>query len=267
MACDPVNPGDDDGDGTGPMQCQHKAVSDQVLAAHPAAFLPLGDNQYVDGTLSAFRASYAPTFGRLLSITRPTPGNHEYNDGHGAGYYAYFGARAGSPSLGYYSYDLGGWHLIALNSNCTDVSCAAGGAQERWLRADLAAHPAACTLAYWHHPRWSHGEHGDNADVDPLVRALYDGHAEVVLNGHDHDYERFAPRAPDGTADAKGTREFVVGTGGRSLRAASGGTGTDVINSNSFGALFLTLKPHGYSWRFSAENGSGFTDTGTATCH
>lgn len=268
MVCDPVNPGgDDDGNGQGPTQCQHKAVSDQVLAGHPSAFLALGDTQYVDGTLSAYQTAYAPTFGRLLGITHPAPGNHEYHDGRGAGYYAYFGSRAGSPSRGYYSFDLGAWHLIALNSNCADVSCAAGSAQESWLRADLAAHPAACTLAYWHHPRWSHGQHGDNPDVAPLMQALSDAKAEIVLNGHDHDYERFTPRAADGSADPAGIREFVVGTGGRSLRAISSGAGTDSVSADSFGALFLTLTSKGYSWRFTAENGSGFQDSGSGTCH
>ena len=268
MVCDPVNPGgDDDGNGKGPRQCQQKAVADQVAAHHPDAFLTLGDNQYVDGTLAAFRTGYAPTFGRLLDITHPAPGNHAYHDGRGAGYFGYFGSRAGSPDKGYYSYDLGGWHLVALNSNCTDVACETGSAQERWLRADLAAHPASCTLAYWHHPRWSHGQHGDIADVAPLMQALYDAKAEIVLNGHDHNYERFTPRSPDGSADPNGVREFVVGTGGRSLRAATSGSGTEVIDSDSFGALFLTLTPHGYRWSFGATNGTGFTDSGSATCH
>lgn len=268
MVCDPVRPGaDGDGDGTGPNQCQQMQVSDLVVARHPDAFLTLGDNQYVDGTLTAYRSTYGPSFGRLLTITHPVPGNHEYKDGNGGGYYAYFGARAGNPSRGFYSYDLGGWHLVALNSNCSAVSCATGSAQERWLRADLAAHPAACTLAYWHHPRWSHGVHGNTAAVAPLVRALADGRADVILNGHDHDYERLAPGDANGAADPNGIREFVVGTGGRSLRAASGGDRTEAINTRSFGALFLTLSPHRYSWNFVSSNGTGFTDTGSATCH
>jgi len=157
--------------------------------------------------------------------------------------------------------------VVALNSNCDEVSCAAGEAQERWLRADLAAHPATCTLGYWHHPRWSHGDHGDNSDVAPLIKALSDAKAEIVLNGHDHDYERFAPRAPDGSADPQGLREFVVGTGGRDLRSAEPGRGTDAMDSDSFGALFLTLAPTGYSWDFRASNGTGYADSGTGTCH
>jgi hypothetical protein len=266
LVCDPAKV-DEDGNGKDPRQCQQKSVSSMVLARRPAALLALGDTQYADGTLDAFRTTYAPTYGRLLDVTYPVPGNHEYQTPRAAGYYAYFGLRAGSPDRGYYSFDLGGWHLVALNSNCGEVSCAAGSAQERWLRADLAAHPAVCTLAFWHHPRWSHGDHGDNPRVAPLVRALYDGKADVMLAGHDHDYERYALRAPDGTPDPRGLRQFVVGTGGRNLRSVQGGTGTEAAEGDSFGALFLTLTPTGYSWRFTASNGTGYTDTGTTACH
>lgn len=265
LVCD-LDETDEDGNGRGPRQCRHRGVSDLVLSRYPAALLALGDTQYPDGTLDAYREAYAPTYGRLLDVTYPVPGNHEYRTSRAAGYFAYFGARAGSPDRGYYSIDLGGWHLVALNSNCDEVSCAAGRAQERWLRADLAAHPAACTIAYWHHPRWSHGEHGDDDAVAPLVQALYEHTVDVLLVGHDHHYERFTPRAPDGSADPRGVREFVVGTGGRSLRGADGGNGTEAINSDSFGALFLTLTPTGYSWEFAASDGTGFTDRGSASC-
>jgi len=267
MVCDSANPAGDDGNGQGPKQCRQKLVSDQIVAHRPAVFLALGDTQYPDGTLTSFRANYAPTYGRLSGLTYPVPGNHEYHTPRASGYFDYFGVRAGDPSQGFYSFDVGGWHLVALNSNCDQVSCAAGSAQERWLRADLAAHPAPCTLAYWHHPRWSHGEHGDDPDVASLVQALGDAEADVILNGHDHNYERYSSRAADGKADPNGLREFVVGTGGRSLRDARAGTGTAAIDSDSFGALFLTLTPTGYSWSFAAANGTGFTDTGTRTCH
>ena len=248
----------------------HQATTALVLSRlRPTAVLPIGDDQYDTGALDAFRAAYAPTWGRFDAIVRPVPGNHEYAGGRGAGYYAYFGARAGSPARGYYSYDLGRWHLIALNSNCSIVSCATGSAQVRWLRADLAAHRTRCTLAYWHHPRFSSGLHGDEQPVAPLWRAFYAGGADVVLNGHDHDYERFGPQTPAGRADARrGIREFVVGTGGRSHypilvpRANS-----QRRNAATFGVLALTLHRDGYSWRFVPEAGGRFTDSGTGRCH
>jgi hypothetical protein len=205
----------------------------------------------------------------VKATTRPAPGNHEYNTAGATGYYAYFGAAAGDPARGYYSYDVGTWHLVALNSNCAAIGgCGAGSAEEQWLRADLAAHPAACTLAYWHHPRWSTGDHGSSAIYDGLWKALYAFGAELVLNGHDHHYERFAPQTAAGALDqARGLREFVVGTGGRShygtptIRANS-----EVRNSDTFGVLRLTLRPAGYDWRFVPAAGS-FTDAGTASCH
>jgi hypothetical protein len=265
MVCDPADV-DVFGQGRDARQCQYRRVSDLVVNQRPAALLALGDTQYEDGALQTYRTTYAPTFVRLLDITHPAPGNHEYHTLGASGYFGYFGARAGSSGQGYYSFDLGGWHVVALNSNCGEVSCGGGQAQERWLRADLAAHPAPCTIAYWHHPRWSHGQHGDNQQVAPLVQALYDGGVDVLLTGHDHDYERFTPRAPDGSADPRGLREFVVGTGGRDVRSARAGIGTEAVNSDSFGALFLTLTPTGYGWQFMASNGSGFSDSGSATC-
>lgn len=265
MVCDPADV-DVFGHGRDSRQCQHRGVSDLVVNQRPAALLALGDTQYEDGALQAYRTTYAPTFGRLLDVTHPVPGNHEYHTPRAAGYFGYFGARAGSSGQGYYSFDLGGWHVVALNSNCGEVSCDGGQAQERWLRADLAAHPAPCTIAYWHHPRWSHGQHGDNRQVAPLVQALYDGGADVLLTGHDHNYERFIPRAPDGSADPRGLREFVVGTGGRDVHSARAGAGTEAVDSDSFGALFFTLTPTGYGWQFIASNGSGFSDSGSANC-
>jgi hypothetical protein len=270
MSCDPAGAaaGDEDGDGKGPGQCQDRAVSDLVLSAHPAAFLPLGDNQYDSGTAQAYRGGYDKTFGRLLTVTHPVPGNHEYKTGGAAGYFGYFGARAGDPVKGYYSYDLGGWHLVALNSNCDEVSCDAGSDQEQWLRKDLAAHPARCTLAYWHHPRWSSGMHGDNESVAPLVQALYDGHADVILGGHDHHYQRYEQRSPSGDPDADhGLREFVVGTGGRTLRDAAAVDGSQALESSAFGALFLNLQPTSYRWEFRPVGGSSFVDRGSAACH
>ena len=215
----------------------------------------------------------------MKAITRPAPGNHEYQTGGGtncdtsgnaAGYYGYFGPAAGDPAKGYYSYDLGDWHLVALNSECGKAQgCGAGSPQEQWLRADLAAHEHACTLAYWHRPLFSSGEHRGFADVRPLWQALYDAGADVVLSGHDHDYERFAPQTAAGAADAaRGIRLFVVGTGGRHLRAfGATAANSQVRDSTSFGVLRLTLRPTSYDWQFVPAAGSAFTDSGSTACH
>jgi len=183
-----------------------------------------GDNAYESGTASEFANCYDPSWGRstIKERTYPTLGNHEYySTANASGYFEYFGAVAGDPQKGYYSYDLGSWHVISLNSNCSFVAggCAAGSPQVEWLKNDLAAHSNACTLAYWHHPLFSSGTlNGGFPKMKPSWEALYTAKAEVVLNGHVHNYERFAPQTPSGVADpAQGIREFVVGTGGRSL--------------------------------------------------
>jgi hypothetical protein len=196
-------------------------------------------------------------------------GNHEYNTSGASGYYSYFGAAAGDPSKGYYSYDLGGWHFVVLNSNCGVVSCASGSPQEVWLRNDLAAHAAACTLAYWHHPRFSSGQHGNNTSSSVFWQDLYNANADVVLNGHDHLYERFGPQNPSAGFDsARGIREFIVGTGGRnSYSFTSVQPNSEVRQSGTFGVLKLTLHANGYEWQFVPEAGKTFTDTGSANCH
>jgi len=249
-------------------ECHQASTAALLARVRPAAVLPIGDDQYETGGLDAFRSAYRPTWGRE-AIVRPVPGNHDYQSDNGTGYYAYYGARAGDPARRYYSYDLGAWHLIGLNSNCSVVSCAASSAQVRWLRADLAAHPRRCTLAYWHHPRFSSGLHGNQQPVAPLWNALYAGGADLVLNGHDHDYERFDPQTPAGRADARrGIREFVVGTGGRShYPTLIPRANSQRRNSSTFGVLALTLHRDGYSWRFVPEAGSRFTDSGTGRCH
>lgn len=230
----------------------------------------LGDNVYDNGTATEYRDCYDPSWGRHRARTRPTPGNHEYNTLNATGYYGYFGSAAGDPAKGYYSYEAGDWHVVVLNSNCGTVSCAAGSAQEQWLRADLAASTKSCTLAYWHHPRFNSGiEHGNNTNVTPLWNALYENNADVVLNGHEHTYERFAPQTPNGVADAvRGIRQFVVGTGGRSHY----GFGTiqpnsQVRNGSTYGVLKLTLDGAGYDWQFVPVQGATFTDSGRGTCH
>jgi Calcineurin-like phosphoesterase len=199
------------------VACHMRATARLVLDLDPAVVLTLGDNQYENGTLAKFRRSYEQSWGRLRSRTRPAPGNHDYRTAGAAGYFDYFGAAAGPRSTGFYSFDVGAWHLIALNSECAHIGgCGKGSLQERWLRADLAAHPAGCTLAYWHKPRFSSGWHGSDATYTDFWRALYEAGADVVLVGHDHDYERFAPQTPDARPDpARGIRQFVVGTGGK----------------------------------------------------
>jgi hypothetical protein len=218
-------------------------------------------------------AAYHPTWGRVKSISHPVIGNHE---GSGTGYYDYFNGvgvadgPAGPRGKGWYSFDVGTWHLVALNSNCDAVDCTAGSEQEEWLRADLAAHRTSCTLAFWHHPRYSSGHDDNNTFVQPLWEALDDAGAEIVLSGHSHDYERVAPVDPDGTVDqAEGIRQFVVGTGGAFF---TGGLGSRIPQSEAaqnttFGVLFLTLHPTSYDWRFVPEAGETFTDSGSTACH
>jgi len=239
------------------------------VRGHYVAVLTLGDAQYENGTYSKFLASYRRSWGRVKSNTRPAPGNHEYESSGATGYYRYFGVAAGDPTKGYYSFDIGPWHVIALNSNCSFVAgCDVGSPQERWLRDDLAAHPADCTLAYWHHPRFSSGPHGSDTAYTALWSALYDAGVDVVLAGHDHDYERFAPQSPGGVRDlAHGIREFVVGTGGKELRPFSTvRANSEVRDATSLGVLELTLGGHAYAWRFRPAVGS-FTDSGSAHCH
>lgn len=265
IACDPEVPGYEDGFGT---SCEQRATSELLLERGYAAVLALGDLQYEAATYENFVESYDRSWGRAKVVTRPVPGDHEYDDPGAAGYFEYFGESAGDPARGYYSYDVGSWHLVALNSNCEEVACAAGSEQERWLRADLEASAARCTLAYWHEPRFSSGRHGDETEVAALWRALYDHRAELVLSGDDHDYERFAPQDAAGRSDpARGIRQFVVGTGGVDLRElGEARPNSEVRQSSAFGILELTLRPAGYSWRFVAVPGASFTDEGSADC-
>jgi acid phosphatase type 7 len=251
-----------------PETCHQVATSDLLVGRGLAAVLTLGDNQYETGTLTAFQSWYEPSWGRVKAITHPSVGNHEYLTKDAAGYFAYFGAAAAVPN-GWYSFDLGSWHLIALNSNCGIVSCSAGSPQETWLKADLAAHPTSCTLAYWHHPRFSSGAHGNDTALGAFWTDLYAAGADLVLVGHDHDYERFAPQTPDGMADpVYGIRELVVGTGGKSHYGfIVVKPNSEVRNADTFGVLELTLHEASYDWRFLPEAGKTFTDAGTGACH
>ncbi|GAA3771765.1 hypothetical protein GCM10022225_68820 [Plantactinospora mayteni] len=226
-----------------------------------------GDNVYDNGTASEFNSYYQPTWGRHKARTRPSPGNHDYNTSGATGYYNYFGSTAGPAGQGYYSYDLGNWHVVSLNSN---VSMSAGSAQERWLRADLAANTRPCTLAYWHHPLFTSGaNHAPSTATRPLYQALYDYDADVAVFGHNHQYERFAPQNPSGARDtSRGIRSFVAGMGG----ASHYGFGTiapnsEARNSDTYGVLKFTLHANGYSWQFVPEAGKSYADSGTGTCH
>ena len=230
----------------------------------------LGDHVYGSGTAAQFANCYDPSWGRHKERTRPAPGNHDLETEEGAGYFGYFGTAAAQPGEGWYSYDVGAWHVVALNSNCGRVGgCEAGSGQEEWLRADLATHGNRCTLAYWHHPRFSSGEeHGSEDAMRPFWQALYDAGADVVLSGHEHNYERFAPQDPAGEPDARGIRQFVVGTGGKS-HYGFGKTlpNSEVRNGDAFGVLRLTLHAEGYDWTFVPVASESFSDAGSGTCH
>jgi hypothetical protein len=242
----------------------------KLLEKIPGTVMAVGDLAYPNGSKENF-VCYDKTWGRVKSRTRPAAGNHEFHSSGATPYFDYFGSAAGDPKLGYYSYELATWHVIVLNSECEEVGgCDAGSAQEKWLRADLAAHPAACTLAYWHKPLFSSGDkHGNDLDLKPFWQALYDANADVVIGGHDHDYERFAPQNPDGAADPKrGIREFVVGTGGKNHRPFGAiKPNSESRNADAFGVLKLTLRTNGYDWQFIPEAGKTFTDSGSGSCH
>lgn len=303
IACDPA---DTAFGGKSPGRCQETATSNLLLGIpHLAAVLTLGDDQYECGRSHAFAQSYAPSWGRLLRITHPVPGNHEYgracqtNDP--TPYFSYFGKAAGPSGKGWYSYDIARWHLVALNSECSygvgaDAvgGCGPGSPEERWLRRDLAAHRNACTLAYWHEPRFSSGEHGDAVQMSTIWNDLVKAHADIVMSGHNHDYERFAPigatPAPPSRVNATttgapvyqqprldpaGIREFVAGTGGKNLyrfepshSAAPTAplTGEQVRNDTVFGVLELTLLPKSYAWKF-VTTAHRVLDHGTGSCH
>jgi len=241
-----------------------------LLDGIPGTVVALGDIAYPDGTAANFRDCYAPTWGRHRARTRPAVGNHEYKSTSAASpYFDYFGSSAGPRGKGWYSYDLGAWHVVVLNSNCAFVGgCGPSSAQVTWLKADLAANAGDHVLAYFHHPRYSSGKHGNEGAVQTLWEVLYAAGAELVLNGHDHSYERFAPQDPWGRADAIfGIREFVVGTGGTALRPKSRNVANSEVFSATHGVLKLTLRADGFDWAFVPIAGKTFTDTGSGTTH
>jgi hypothetical protein len=237
-----------------------------VTSINPTDALTLGDNAYQDGSLSEYQTEYDPNWGSFKSRTKPTTGNHEWHIANAQGYHDYFGSIAPAD---YYSYDVGTWHLIALASDNGSISNAAGSAEETWLRNDLAAHSNQCTLAYWHEPRYTSGTvHSSDTSWTPIWKDLYNANADVVLNGHVHNYERFAPQDPNGNLDiARGITEFVVGTGGESHYTSGTPIANSVVqNDTSFGVLKLTLHPGSYDWQFVPVAGN-FTDSGSRACH
>jgi len=238
----------------------------------PGTVFAAGDLAYPDGSDEQFANCYGPTWGRFKDRTRPAPGNHEYHKGGASGYARYFGAAAGDPDKAYYSYDLGTWHIVALNSECAAIGgCDAQSPQTQWLKQDLAQHPGGCKLAYFHKPLFSSGgKHGNDPEVRPLWEVLYGAGADVIINGHDHDYERFAPQDPSGHLDQKrGLREFVVGSGGKNSHRKMGNPepNSEVRNDDTFGVLKLTLHPGAYDWEFVPEAGKSFKDAGSDPCH
>ena len=229
-----------------------------------------GDNAYESGTADQFRDCYDPTWGRHRARTRPAPGNHDWATAGLAGYFGYFGDAAKGPGgSSWYAYDLGKWHVIVLDSMCDNVGgCGPASPQGQWLAADLAASRATCTLAIFHHPRFTSGEHGDLPAMDAFWRPLYAAGVEVIVNGHDHDYERFAPQDPDGRKDSeRGIREFIVGTGGAQLRKFVRTAPNTVLRvSEVYGVIAFTLHDHSYEWQFTAAD-NDFRDHGTENCH
>jgi calcineurin-like phosphoesterase family protein len=245
---------------------------DEVVANHPdAVVFTTGDNAYPDGSYQEYIECYGPSWGRHKDRTRPAAGNHEFMQTKAAGYNEYWGDRAGPFDLYYYSYDVGEWHVVVLNSECHRVGCEFGsedGDQVEWLEADLEASAARCTIAIWHKPRWSSGRYGTDPEYDTFWRVLYDHGAEVVLNGHEHLYERFEPLNPDGDVDeARGIRQFTVGTGGGNLRGFEEIERHSAARGSEHGILQLTLDGDGYDWEFVSVAGASFADSGRGSCH
>jgi hypothetical protein len=247
----------------------------KLIEQIPGTVFTAGDLAYENGSAAEFQNCYGTTWGRFKDRTRPTLGNHEYGDATASAYFRYWGALAGPAGKGYYSYDLGLWHIIALNTNCGATrlgGCGTGSPQEAWLRQDLSEHPNACIIAYGHHALFSSGFfkiHALHPELRQLWRDLYAAHADLMLVGHEHSYERFAPQDPDGRRDPEhGIREIVVGTGGRSHDPLGFAiANSEVRNVNTFGVLKLTLSSHAYTWEFIPEEGKTFRDSGAGVCH
>jgi hypothetical protein len=245
------------------------AATAALVGGMPGTVATFGDNVYEQGTAKEYERCYSKQWGRFITRTRPAAGNHEYYSEDAAPYFAYFGAAAGPSGRGWYSYDLGSWHVIVLNSNCDEVGgCGATSRQWMWLRDDLAASRATCTLAYWHAPRFSSGKWGPGKEMSDAWRVLYDAGVEVVLSGHDHHYERFAPQDPNGVRDdARGVRQFVVGTGGGPLKEVGQRIkNSEAVIDDAHGVIRLELYSDRYAWSFVSTD-HAVLDSGTTSCH
>jgi hypothetical protein len=242
-----------------------------LVAAVPGTVFTVGDNAFPSGSLQDFEDCYGPSWGAFLDRTRPAVGTHEYQTPGAAGYFDYFGNAAGKPKKGYYAYNLGQWRIYVLNANCSQIGgCSRGSPQERWLRADLKAHPKACIGAYWQLARFSSGRFGDDSRVEAFWKDLYQYGAEFVINGHDHNYQRYAPMDPTGRSDPTGgIREFIVGTGGYGHTRVQPGPipNREVANDQTYGVLRLMLHKDSYEWQFLATGDASFTDSGAEACH
>lgn len=273
ISCDPASSHFNQGKGTA-NRCRMLATSEVAISLKPAAVLLLGDTQYEKGELAAFEKSWAHNWGRkeLREISYPAVGNHEYKTKGASGYFDYFGSRAGERDKGYYSFNLGTWHLVALNSaghnGCRPVPCAEGSQQVKWLQKDLEQNDSACTLAFWHRPLFTSGLHSNARDLRPFWTHLYENRADVILNGHSHQYERYSRQRPDGQPDPeRGIMQFVVGTGGKNLKGfVRKQRNSEVRNSSSYGVLRMELREKSYAWEFISDGGN-VLDSGSAECH
>jgi hypothetical protein len=277
IACAPADPNYNAGNGV-PGKCHMKVTAGLGQSLSPDAVLALGDEQYNSGNLNDFRASYDPSWGQVKGITKPTVGNHEYGTSGAGGYFTYFGPVASGGSSctsgcgGYYSFDLGTWHIVSINTECTringGVGCATGSPQEKWLKADLAAHSNLCTLVFGHRPRWSSNSFA-SSDIGPLITDMYQAGVDVYASGHSHSYERFHPQSDTGASVTNGVTQIVVGTGGSFFT----GFGTIVPNSvihksNIFGVLKVTLHPGSWDWKFVTDSSTPWTgDSGSDSCY
>ncbi|HEY5601093.1 MAG TPA: metallophosphoesterase [Patescibacteria group bacterium] len=247
--------------------CFQSETANLAKSLNPDAVLVLGDLQYEEGELTNFQKYYDSTWGELKSITRPAVGNHEYGRTENApGYFDYFNGvgildgPAGKRGEGYYSFDQGNWHIVAINSNCQFINCSKGSKQLLWLQDDLAKTEKSCILAYWHSPRFSSGLHGDDLEMEAIWQTLAQYGADLVLSGHDHHYERFAKQ--------NGIRQFIAGTGGRSLyQIKELEPNSEIVNALTYGVLELTLKENSYDFRFLPVEGQTFKDSGSANCN
>lgn len=273
IACDPASPDFHGGRGDAKF-CHEKSTSDLIAGVHPDAVLAVGDLQYGGGSLAQFEGSYDPTWGRFKDITYPILGNEDYGTPGAAGYWAYFGSRAPNYPGGYYSFNLGAWHIIGLNSECAEPGvggCGVGSPQEQWLLGDLASNRSPCTLVMLHEPRFTSGHNGNHPVYQAFWNDIYAFGAAILLHGHDHIYERFAPQNPKQQADPNGVREFIVGTGGNNHqpKTAAIQPNNEVLDNTTYGVLKLTLGGGSYSWQFLPDQQAGngkLTDQGSGTC-